>query len=367
MNTNQIESTREAYETLGKDFSTIFITDATGNVTEEINYDYQTYLNNLFEIEKFVLQVIASPEPAYLVKQNNFGRLVLVKRPLAKYLKMVNDFAYLYSPEYKFGVHVQLFFDCYIQLKLSDVHFYTPNGYTPYPGLLQHELFNKFLDSIRAAAKTATFRAKLANGIAKAKQNQVSAIKYINLLFEKYSRYMVMRIDFSYQSQYAKDITPDQAKRDFKLFLNNRRSNHSLFKHFRGYLWKLEWGYDKACHFHLVLFYDGAHVRKDSHWAQKIGDYWKYHITGGRGIFFNCNASKQKYKRLGIGMVSRHDIEKRKILTADVVSYLTKGEQFFQATSADHGRCYGKGEISGNNQRPQEVVIQNSDALMDME
>lgn len=349
MNDDQILSTREAYDRLGKDFSTIFVTDIYGNITEQIDYDHQTYLNDLFEIEEFVHKVIVSKEPAYRVQTNRFGRLIFEKRPLAKYFPLVYDFALLFSPEYKFGVHVQMFFDCYMKLKLGEVVFGTPGGYTPYPGLLQYELFNNFLDFIRIEAKTDAFKAKLAGRIANANKNQHSAVEYINDLFEEYSRYLVIRIDLSYQSKYAKNITAEQAKQDFKRFLNNRRCNHGLFEHFRGYLWKLEWGADKGCHFHLVVFYDGAHVQKGCHWAEKIGNYWKDHITKDRGIFYNCNASKRKYKRLGIGMISRHDTEKRKILTEDVVSYLTKPEQFFKAIKAATGRCFGKGEIAGKN------------------
>jgi len=105
-------------------------------------------------------------------------------------------------------------------------------------------------------------------------------------------------------------------------------------------------GSDKGCHFHLVVFYDGAHVQKGCHWAEKIGNYWKDHITKGRGIL-QLQCQQAEYKRLGIGMISRHDTEKRKILTEDVVSYLTKPEQFFKAIKADTGRCFGKGEIAG--------------------
>ena len=360
MKNNQISLTKETYAQLGKDFSTYFATDIYGNITEQIDYDHQTYLTDLFEIEKFVHKVILSKEPAFIAHTNRFGKIIYENRPLAKYLTRIYNFSILYSPDYKFSTHVNLFFDSYIKMKLGEVNFNYPGGLTALPGVHKSELFNSFLELIRSEAKTDSFKAKLAKQIINSKNNQLSAVGYINNLFAEYSRYLVMRIDLSYQSKYAKNITAEQAKNDFKRLLNNRRNNHSLFEHFRGYLWKLEWGSSKGCHFHLVIFYDGAHVQKGSYWAEKLGNYWKDHITKGQGIFYNCNASSKKYKRLGIGMISRHDTEKRKILTDDVVSYLTKPEQFFKAIKANTGRCFGKGESSTKVTNEQDAIIEHT-------
>jgi hypothetical protein len=47
----------------------------------------------------------------------------------------------------------------------------------------------------------------------------------------------------------------------------------------------------------------------------------------GRGGYWNCNAEKSRYKRLGIGMIEHDDQQKREVLLRDVISYLAKTDQ----------------------------------------
>ncbi len=158
-------------------------------------------------------------------------------------------------------------------------------------------------------------------------QNYDSAVNYVNSLFDNYSKLQVLRLDLSYQKEYAKTLTVGDAKQDIQHLLNNRRSKPTLFKDCVGHMWKLESTPDKGPHLHAAFFYDGSKVEKDAHKASKIGQYWKDRITEGRGLHFNCNAKKAEYEKCGIGKISHSDEEMRNNLLTEVLPYLTKEDQ----------------------------------------
>ena len=95
---------------------------------------------------------------------------------------------------------------------------------------------------------------------------------------------------------------------DFQQFKNNWRGKSTLFANLKGYIWKLEWGPGKGIHYHLIFFFDGSQVLKDAYLAQQIGKYWTEVITKGSGLYWNCNASKDQYRELGIGVIRADDL-----------------------------------------------------------
>ncbi|WP_146108876.1 hypothetical protein [Chromatium okenii] len=95
----------------------------------------------------------------------------------------------------------------------------------------------------------------------------------------------------------------------------------------------------------MVNVLDGAKVRKDITIATEIGEHWKS-ITNGIGNYWNCNAKKETYKHLGIGMINHNDIELRKNLI-DASQYLTKVDYYLSLKPIDgkRNRIFGRGEI----------------------
>lgn len=174
-------------------------------------------------------------------------------------------------------------------------------------------------------------------------QNYDSAVKYVDSLFEVYSKLQVLRLDLSYQKEYAQTLTVGDAKQDMQHLLNNRRSKPTLFKDCVGHIWKLESTPDKRPHLHAAFFYDGSKVEKDVHRASRIGAYWKDRITEGRGLHFNCNAKKADYEKCGIGKISHSDEEMRNNLLTEVLPYLTKDDQSIDSVKSGNERSFGKG------------------------
>ena len=333
----------ETYSRIAYDTSFLDNEEINGEAQIAFGMSHRDYVLELLRVEELVRSILSSNLPAFEMKAGGFGILRLDRLPLSKYFMSVDELIKLSTPLYEYSAHVDLFFTCCSKLELGKEWLRDPIGYTSRP-VKQYELFNELIDSIRKESKSKEFRAKVYSQKIKTKHRLVSAGEYIDELFMVSSKLQVLRIDLSYQYDKSSDITVENAKEDLQHLLNNRRNKPLLFKNNIGYIWKLEWGPDKGYHFHLIFFYKGRELWKDAYWAGLIGEYWKHRITKGRGTYFNCNASKDKYHRLGIGMIDRKDMAKRKILLDDVVGYFAKTDQFLRAVTLGKGDCFGKGE-----------------------
>ena len=112
-----------------------------------------------------------------------------------------------------------------------------------------------------------------------------------------------------------------------------------------GYVWKLEYGADKAFHYHMIFFLDESKHHQDIRIAESIGEIWKDEITNGKGIYWNCNAKKKNYeksKRIATGKIKHDDHELRENLN-HMASYLTKPDYFVKLTLSDGARTYQRG------------------------
>ena len=305
--------------------------------------------NILIRIEDFIADVLSSSDPAFSLEKSKLGRMQLKTLPLARHFVSLYDIATAYSPEYDYSPYVDLFFHCWMRLEMYNEGFTNPRGYSSKPNKRQFEVCNDFLQIIRTEAGTPEFKKKLFRMHEKYSLNYSSAVEYIEALFKHCcSKLLVLRLDLSYRHEVTRNITAEQAKEDLEHFLNNRRGNHKLFKHWAGYIRKLEWGPEKGLHFHLIIFYKGSKRCKDFYLAKALGEYWEK-ITDNRGNYWNCNANKDEYWRLGIGMVDKNDEDKRKILTEDVVSYLVKSEQSLRAKKLGEGKCFVRGIMPSEN------------------
>lgn len=181
-----------------------------------------------------------------------------------------------------------------------------------------------------------------------ANKNFRSLSTYVDLLFERYARMLVIRVDFTYRSEYClpkggEAVTHAEARTHREELLKYFRGNKS--PEILGYAWKLEYGLDKSYHYHFLLFLNGATHREDIVIAKVLGEYWIKNITCGKGIYYNCNKNKAAFEKkgiLGVGMISHNQAGLRAGLKL-VVAYLTKPDYFIRMIAPDGGRCFGKG------------------------
>jgi hypothetical protein len=340
-------SALDTYKMIDVD-ANIFETEVEGKPTTMLGMQFG---NGLHLLEEFVMEAINTAQPAFVLTERQarrneikIGNAVLEQRPLARYFTQFNRFKNDVMSDLTYSAHVELFRQCYTALGLEMVRFTTPRAESLFPGKLHFEIFNDVVMWIGNAGRKPEFKrlvdAREYNSI----RNNKSAVTYVNGLFDRFSRIEVIRIDFGYRHQIAHTITVENAKADIEHFLNNRRGNKRIFAACVGYILKIEDGPEKGIHFHSVFFYDGAKVFKDGYIALQISQYWQ-ELTEGRGTYYNCNASKNKYKRLGIGTISHNDEVKRSNLLL-AIKYLCKKEQYLRSTKLGSAcRVFSKGVL----------------------
>lgn len=199
--------------------------------------------------------------------------------------------------------------------------------------------------------------------------NQYQSLQnYINGLFDRYSRLLVIRIDCSY--------TEATRHMDFELarihrtcfFSQQARYRHlddsAIFNDQVGFCWKLEWGADKLLHYHFLFFYDGSRVRQDITLANRLGQRWKWIVATTTpldrpqviGSTFNCNQRAFNHYRdnrnNALGMMAYNE-DKRGALER-VMDYLAKRSKSDEIVSlmVPHGyRTFGHGGIPEQSHR----------------
>ena len=161
----------------------------------------------------------------------------------------------------------------------------------------------------------------------KTNQRLESTKAYINDLSKNYSKLNFVRLDLSYKKEYENDLTLEEANKDFKTMLNNKRSKPTVFDGMVGYVAKKELGDDKGVHIHMLAIYDGQKVREDITKGTQIGVYWKENITKGNGLYQNCNQNKYKANK-AVGIIEHKCKQKKKIkkkmINKEIVKYLSK-------------------------------------------
>lgn len=208
-----------------------------------------------------------------------------------------------------------------------------------------HGYICMFLIELRNRLLSAEHRYRMVDHEREVQNNLMACSDYVNGLFDRWSRLVVIRIDLGYRKELTVEF--DELEADLKRLHTNRRHNDT-FRSLCGYIIKIEYGIEKQLHIHAFLFFNG-HKRqgnKDSYIAETIGKYWVDVITSGRGSYWNCNDQKHKYKYVGIGLVEVGDSDKRQNLLR-AVSYLCKKRTQVIKPRADlQTKLLRKGQLS---------------------
>lgn len=303
-----------------------------------LNFDL---INVLKEASLLVQELIGSKDDAFELYDGKGSGNVHLWRNIAgrniwKLIKMNIPRDKRFSELYKLEPYIELAVQQMEAAGFYDAHW-------QYKKLVQCgdvEVLNDCVGKIRQKAKSKQFQSSLKNYQRSSNKNYKELTEYVDALFERYSRLLVLRVDLGYQKQHSKTKLAE-AKQDREHLFRNTRSN-KLFDGMVGYVWKLEHGPEKGFHYHMMFFFDGAKVREDGTLVKRIGRYWLDMITKGRGVYYNCNADKSRYKSCGIGMVDHRDSLMRDTLTSLAVPYLTKTDLYMKLQTI--GRGMGKME-----------------------
>ncbi len=176
-----------------------------------------------------------------------------------------------------------------------------------------------------------------------AQKNYRRAQQYIDSLYQRYSKLLVVRVDLSYKSGICHRVKAHHL-RQHRQALYKAINSDPLFSHCVGYILKLEFGMEKGFHYHALFFFNGQKVRQDITLGKLIGELWQERITDMAGLYFNCNYQKERYRELGIGLLKRADAESKKGLL-NAVRYLCKADAWVRLAVPELKRTFWRGEI----------------------
>ena len=275
------------------------------------------------------------------VKAEKLGRYFVGK------LKRGKGMLEQYFPSHEVNPYVEVFFRSVD--RVNDLHLLKV-----WPTLCNGEAeaflvrMNALVEFVRLELSSDAFKGVLKR-FRKASLKRINSLEgYIDALFAQHSRILVVRVDLSYQSGFV------SGREDFysdvkKVKAHWAKMQKDLHKGtpvdgLLGFACKLEYGQLKGFHFHLLLFYNGSNHRQDGVLARMVGEYWRDSITAGAGRYFNCNAVKEKYRYLGVGMISFNQLDRVSALKNRVASYLTKVDYWIRL-SPESGRSFFRGNM----------------------
>lgn len=257
--------------------------------------------------------------------------------------------------EYEYSEYLNVFIEsCYqLHFLVRDNRYLAPGFTCSSVACLRYVVpdwigFCQLLQSIYAKCRTVDFKSKLRRQVREANERTMDYCNYVNALFDQCARLVVLRIDLAYQKALAYSTSLELALADLERLFANMRNNR-LFEFLEGYIVKTEYGIEKGIHFHLVLFFNGAERDGRKHIFQtwQIGKYWKEVITGGRGVYWNCNQQEKNYQEkgiLGIGEIDWDDATLRDNLLNHVVGYVCKQEQCFKSKLLPRTKLIRRGQ-----------------------
>lgn len=182
---------------------------------------------------------------------------------------------------------------------------------------------NRAIREIREEGKSHDFREKRDGFVRWSRESTKSLLSYIDALYAKHSRMLVIRLDVGYRkvegSGHALLTHEEVAEHRKRLFGYIRRGYRAKLL---GYAWTLEFGRVKGFHYHLLLFFDANQAKSDFLIGEELGYVWCSMATEGMGTFHNCN--RNHYANHGIGAVHVAHKDAMDSLRNDVASYLTK-------------------------------------------
>ena len=207
------------------------------------------------------------------------------------------------------------------------------------------EPLNRCIDEIRTKARASDFRTVVRNQERAARKNWAGLKIFIQKIFSKNSRLLVVRVDLGYRSDSTEfgsnwekpEDSEVKAHLDQILSFIRRKIRNRL-----GDVWKIEYGASKGHHVHVVVVCHGHLGQKGFPIAKMIGEKWK-EITGN-GSYWNCNGSEALFKRrgqLGIGLIDYWDEPARQNLL-NVALYVAKADYYVRFISPAFGRTFGK-------------------------
>lgn len=227
---------------------------------------------------------------------------------------------------------------------------FTANDVLPIAGepIKAAELANDYVFVMYSATRKDDFIQAKCNRKERLKHQKTRAIRLLDKLKMKFSKLLVLRLDFSIvknSRNFPEDL--NLIRNMFKKFLKSR---FSINQQPIGYIWKLEYGVDKGYHYHTIFFLDGNKHQKDEIIADQFGKHW-VQLTEAKGGYYSCNGSKERYKHLAIGMLHHDDEKTHSALESLVIEYFTKDKQHAFIPSGSRLKTFGTSQMPASKRK----------------
>ena len=313
--------------------------------------------NCLDRIQQFILLCINSSRLPFSFINNELKES---HSKLINYIDLFLPNKQIYKCNVVYSIEVQMFFDC-----CADMAFCIDELKENRMTLKKAIEFNELVSYVRKVYALPMYKNLFNSRNEQIESQKIIYKAYVSNLFIKHSKLLTLRIDLGYQSE-TSSIEQLQAERD--QFFQHRRSN-ALFDDMVGYIWVMEYGQGRGAHLHLILFFNGQRVQKDTYYAIEICAYWK-RIAGPSGWANTSNLDKRKLQRdgtCGIGLINHHDEDMIQNLHR-VIDYLFKLEQHLPYRPSKNFRTMGRGELLGktgmSSGRPRISLINDASELL---
>lgn len=297
----------------------------------------------LIKIERFVNRVVRTSQPAFLMDWGGVGSLEVMETPIGRRLRDVLPFCNQFSTEYLYSEQPTAFLHaCWLIGNVYGIDL----ARLPSPPVLigprEAEALNDVVARIRMSASEPWYARAPSDRSWEAGQRAQAAAEYVANIFRYFARTMVVRVDLGYFKEARTGLTIDAvyAHLDRLRYLIDW---HPIFVNQVGYGWGVEQGERDGYHIHAFFLFDGSKECRDVHKGFEIGGLWQHDITGGAGHYDNINAHKERYPRLGIGMIHRNNAEQ--CLTAiEVLQYIAKDDGQHLRIKPHGRRTFGTGQ-----------------------
>ncbi|MDA3835376.1 MAG: inovirus-type Gp2 protein [Spirochaetales bacterium] len=320
--------------------------DAPGTIFPEIQHSDAYLISILKAIEVFVDAVTKDGRPIYLYQPGTqwLPKRRTLTREMALSIENIKRFISVFRTHHAYSPRCDLFIKSVIHMGWPEIVLLNPDVMVT-ESLTFGMYVNAVVARIHERGNSRAFRERLRKEEADRRDRLFEYQGYIADLFESYARLLVIRIDLSYRPEIAL-YKPDMLLRLRQDLAQFKRSmhRHPAFSGLAGYISSIEYGELKGHHVHLILFYDGGKRHKDAHITAEVGRFWEA-VTVGEGSYHNCNADKDRYRRLGIGMINHYEQEKRSILSTDVLPYLFKSNQLLKYKTSKRMKLISRGRI----------------------
>lgn len=314
-------------------------------------------VHKFFLIERVLQKVHAADGPVFTPVNNKSKRLEErvetdgLGREVLSLLKTDIEKLKSIFPNHLFNPYFEIFSGYPMQKKIYE-NLTAPTYFNRISAEKLASMLNGFVRHIKKSMAGPNFKNKIDDFERSSHKNYSSLMGYLNALFETHSKLLVLRIDLGYHQMFnglgeGSRILPyhvvkkhrDTLIRNLRVFLKKRLSKDCYV----GYALKLEYGAQKAWHYHALIILNGQRVREDTNIAMMIGEYWKS-ITHGMGLYYNCNAHKSRYQTLGIGLIDHRNTVLRDGLKK-AVAYMTKTDLCAKLVIPGKGRAFSRGEM----------------------